>query len=688
MQKINMIFYSALFLLVVPGIGLNAAFGEKLIVSDGFENPAQFSALDKFTGTEIQLLSEGTIDVFIGSIDFDSDGFLIATDGEAEVVGIDAGFYQFSFIIEEGEPQLLETIIGSDFSGEGCSGLSFSPDNIMYCTNEDGLHVVDIDAGTVVQVGEYNIDESIGNSVAVSSDGTIYFANQIGLYTLDPVDATSTNLVNWDNNGDETIDEPHVTPGEDLEYGECVALSMDFDTAGNLYALMNCEDEPVLAKIVVNPITVNVGGEELANLELFFLERNEDLEVFELEEMEFTDALAISSFSFDFLLGNTYGVVLDGFESVTATIDENGNYITTDDTSEIKICDNATLVLDSGDEAYVDCNNTSISVESGTIDVTLEADDGKPPVTTSLIGGDSIVFDSENFTITNTSEENVIEVVFDGKLFEIQPGETLNLGVAIDHYLGYVAKTRHHHYDKDDEHGDDDNDDIKHKHNEKKLKYDHKKHDKITVKLSDQFTGEVNYELKKAKKLFNPVDKNNEGIESEESHLVGYDLKKIKGEPKFKGMKNIQVTNQFGDLTVDIKKVKGLLVPSAKDHFEIPDELDSIVINSFKCYDAKISKIDNKKPKFDDIIVSLADQFGSSNMKVVKPKALCSPVETNDQGILDEENYLMCYDLKKVKGEPKFKKNNVFTNNQFGSEEIKVKNPKTLCVPSEIALSE
>ena len=126
-----------------------------------------------------------------------------------------------------------------------------------------------------------------------------------------------------------------------------------------------------------------------------------------------------------------------------------------------------------------------------------------------------------------------------------------------------------------------------------------------------------------------------------------------------------------------------MLVPSAKDHNESPDELDSVIINHFKCYDAKVSK---KTPKFEKQIVSLTDQFGSSNMEVKKPKSLCSPVDKNEEGIVSEENYLMCYDLKKIKGEPKFKKINVFTNNQFGPEELEVKKPTRLCVPSTVVL--
>ncbi len=42
------------------------------------------------------------------------------------------------------------------------------------------------------------------------------------------------------------------------------------------------------------------------------------------------------------------------------------------------------------------------------------------------------------------------------------------------------------------------------------------------------------------------------------------------------------------------------------------------------------------------------------------------------------------YDLKKIKGEPKFKKIKVFINNQFGPEKLVAEKQKRLCVPSTL----
>ena len=479
------------------------------------------------------------------------------------------------------------------------------------------------------------------------------------MYTFDPIDETTTELVKWDNDEDEIIDEPNaINPLEPLE---CSATrSMDFDSEGSIYAIMICDDEPTLAKIGF-PLTVTAYSSELdedteqANLTLItYLKRNTTLyDVYHLGSMEWFDPLTLSPFDFDFLLGNTYGTVTAGFDSLTATVTNDGNFISTDDTAEISICDNAELSLD-GAELFIECNNTSISVDSGSIVATLIPDDEEiSTITTTLNNGDIVIFDSEKCRISNNGV-NDLTLLFDGDEIILPSNKEFSCAAA-DHYLGYDTKLVHNH-------GDDD-------------------HSKTQITLDDIFSGTVQYDVKKLDSLYNPVDKNNEGISDENSHLVSYDIKESKGESKFKKIEDVLVTNQFGDLTVDITNPKTLMVPSFKDHFEIPDEPINPEINHFKCYDAKESK---DTPKFEKRNVSLVDQFGNLNMEVYKPKTLCSPVDKNDEGVIDEENFLMCYDLKEIKGEPKFEKVSVFTNNQFGPEELEAKKPKQLCVPSTI----
>ena len=224
---------------------------------------------------------------------------------------------------------------------------------------------------------------------------------------------------------------------------------------------------------------------------------------------------------------------------------------------------------------------------------------------------------------------------------------------AADHYLGYKVKETKH----------------------------TDKFEKITVILSDQFETDAAYIVEKPVRLYNPVDKNGEGISDEITHLLGYKIKAPKDQPKFETVTNVLVTNQFGDIIVDVKKPKLLLVPSLKDLTAIPDMPNPITINHYKCYDVKETE---DTPKFEKREVTLSDpNFGETKVfEVKKPKHLCVPVDKNGEGIVDEENHLMCYDLKKIKDQPKFEKRNVFTNNQFEPEDLEVKKEHQLCVPS------
>ena len=202
------------------------------------------------------------------------------------------------------------------------------------------------------------------------------------------------------------------------------------------------------------------------------------------------------------------------------------------------------------------------------------------------------------------------------------------------------------------------------------------------VGLADQFEDKV-FKVKKPKSLCNPADKNEEGIEDLDTHLVGYKIRRVKGESKHVKRKNIRVVNQFGTIFVTTKKPDRLLVPSAKSLFTTPDPLDPVLIDHFKCYKVKRTKGTPKFPK--GITVTIGDQFPDTPkvFKVKKPTRLCTPVDKEGEGIIDPTAHLMCYKVKRVKGQPKHEKvKGIHVNNQFGPRQLDTKKPKELCVPS------
>ena len=226
---------------------------------------------------------------------------------------------------------------------------------------------------------------------------------------------------------------------------------------------------------------------------------------------------------------------------------------------------------------------------------------------------------------------------------------------------------------------------------------------KFDVGLADQFENKP-FTVKTAVSLCNPADKNSGGIIDPVSHLKGYKIKRAKGEPKHVKQTNIKVENQFGTIFVDTKKPDRLLLPTAKSLVGPVPQLDPVLIDHFKCYKVKTRKrICEDDPSVKcktnadcdtgacnlgfpkGITVTVDDQFPDTPkvFKVKKPTRLCTPVDKNGGGILDPLDHLMCYKVKRAKGEPKHTKvSDIHTNNQFGAEVMKTKKLEELCVPS------
>lgn len=84
--------------------------------------------------------------------------------------------------------------------------------------------------------------------------------------------------------------------------------------------------------------------------------------------------------------------------------------------------------------------------------------------------------------------------------------------------------------------------------------------DRTIVTLSDQFIEDVNVEVRKAREICTPADKNGEGIVDPQLHLVCYDVKS----PELVNQR-VEVENQFGVQLLRVKEhMQRLCVPSLK----------------------------------------------------------------------------------------------------------------------------
>jgi hypothetical protein len=139
-----------------------------------------------------------------------------------------------------------------------------------------------------------------------------------------------------------------------------------------------------------------------------------------------------------------------------------------------------------------------------------------------------------------------------------------------------------------------------------------------------------------------------------------------------------------GGLFVDAKAAQYLFVPSVKSltgPTPVPTP-GTFVTDHFQCYKVAVSKNTPKFVAVTG--VSVGDQFGTMTVDVKKPKYFCAPVDKNgeDPTAPSDLGHLMCYQVKQTDVVKFAKLTGIFVNNQFGSETLDVKKPALLCLPA------
>jgi hypothetical protein len=188
-----------------------------------------------------------------------------------------------------------------------------------------------------------------------------------------------------------------------------------------------------------------------------------------------------------------------------------------------------------------------------------------------------------------------------------------------------------------------------------------------SVNLTDQF-GSATVTVRKPLRFCNPVDKNGGGVNDPTAHLLCYKLDKSPFTQR-----EVLVRNQFGDQTLKVKSAESLCVPAEKNG--VTSEL---AVDHFECYRAR-----GKGFAVRD--ATLADQFETAPVRVVKPRLLCNPVDKNGEGIESPEAHLTCYATRRS---TPFTKQEITADDQFSESDgtplrLAVRKSSFLCVPSE-----
>ncbi len=196
------------------------------------------------------------------------------------------------------------------------------------------------------------------------------------------------------------------------------------------------------------------------------------------------------------------------------------------------------------------------------------------------------------------------------------------------------------------------------------------------VTLDDVF-GAGTVDVIRSKRLCTPADKNDEDptAPTDPDHLTSYMIRQET--PRFLRVPDVEVTNQLGTFVLDVLRPNRLLVPTGKS-LTAPPAAYVPGIDHYKCYDVGGVRFRTSNVKVDD-------QFGTLQLDLKRPSLLCAPASKQGSAIVNPEAYLMCFDERQVSGSPIFHGPEVFTENQFGSDEFPVLGPRELCVPSTIS---
>lgn len=202
------------------------------------------------------------------------------------------------------------------------------------------------------------------------------------------------------------------------------------------------------------------------------------------------------------------------------------------------------------------------------------------------------------------------------------------------------------------------------------------------VSLSDGLESGA-FDVKSQFELCVPATVNEVGVLDPNIRQIGYKLKTSSGQPKHVKQNGIVVRDYFGVRSYDTKKAELLFSPA---HLELGAPATPPTVGAadyYKCYKVKLSQ---GQPQFPRTVVTADEEFENRYYDVYLPRRLCYPVDRDGQGIVDSNQLLTCYRLRRSLLQPQHDKivNLIQTADGFGDLKIDTNKERDLCMPAEL----
>jgi hypothetical protein len=198
--------------------------------------------------------------------------------------------------------------------------------------------------------------------------------------------------------------------------------------------------------------------------------------------------------------------------------------------------------------------------------------------------------------------------------------------------------------------------------------------------------------------LCNPVAINSVAIDvlTHAGSLETYLTQRTKtkpAQPKFVS-KQVGISNQLGNLTLNLSGLDNFMAPSAmaKGTSGVAALTESSP-DHMQCYKAKVAKAKKGQtalPVFTPQELLLQDNLaGPLKFNIAAPTRFCAPasVDENSADAYKHPDFLTCYPVKLTKTKPAQTKpalQQISTHNRFGQEVLLAKTPQEICVPSQL----
>ena len=204
--------------------------------------------------------------------------------------------------------------------------------------------------------------------------------------------------------------------------------------------------------------------------------------------------------------------------------------------------------------------------------------------------------------------------------------------------------------------------------------------DRPGVALVDQFdppSTASTVTVRRAKRLCAPANTNGEDptAPNDLAHLTSYTIRQTSPSSVrpwlYLGV--VPDDTSLARLRVKLGRADRLLVPASTNvGTQVPPAL-AAPIDHYKCY-----RVKGARTRVSGMTVETQFEGGPVTVAIKRPLDFCTPADENDEGIVDPNRYLMCYQVRAVPQAPR----TVSTNNPFEQKTFDIFGIRELCVPA------